>query len=157
MSSSQQAKSCSTSPTPPPASFKLSIEGPSRRASVSNLMRAISSDSSGSDIERVPSPLLTVPDLRNRRHSDNSLQILKNLPSRPSSPSTSRRGSCTTSSFLSPSPILKARSSSSLLGVSSSRRRHSSVNAHEIQRFATKLMDSAAESVEKASKVSVLP
>lgn len=143
-------------PDDSPAPFKFSIEAPSRRASVcseyvSSIMRATSPDSSP-DTEPDVSPFLAVSDLKQRRHSDNSLQISKNLSSGSSTTSINRPASS-----LSPQPpISRARSSSSLMN-SGSRRRHSSVNPHDIQRFATKLMDSAAESmvesVEKASKV----
>jgi hypothetical protein len=138
------------------ASFKFNVEAPSRRASVcseyvSNIMRATSPDSSP-DTEPEVNPFLVVSDLKQRRHSDNSLQISKTLSAASSNGSINRPASS-----LSPgAPISRARSSSSLLN-SGSRRRHSSVNPHDISRFATKLMDSAAESmvesVEKASKV----
>ena len=142
------------------ASFSFNVEAPSRRASVcseyvSNIMRATSPDSSP-DTEPERSPFLGVSDMKQRRHSDNSLQISKTLSSGASNGSIHSLNR--PASSLSPvAPISRARSSSSLTN-SGSRRRHSSVNPHDIQRFATKLMDSAAESmvesVEKASKVS---
>ena len=102
---------------------------------------------------------LTVPNLKQRRHSDNSLQIAKTLASAASSSSINRPTSSLGSSLSpSPTPICRARSSSCLPGPSS-RRRHSSVSSHDIQRFATRWMDKAGESVvesvEKASKVRV--
>ena len=145
----------SLSPSPTP--FQFNVEAPSRRQSVcsefvSNIMRATSPDSSPDIEDAECNPFLRVENSwKQRRHSDNSIQIPTGLNS---ASSTSNINKANLSSTL--NPLNRARSSSSL-AYSSNRRRHSSVNPHDLQRFATKLMDSAAESmvesVEKASKV----
>lgn len=144
------------------AGFQFSVQSPSRRQSVcseyvTSIMSANSPDSSPES--EGEGSFLQVEALKQRRHSDNSLQIQKALASGSSITNLSNNNNIhkTSTSNLSPMPaISRARSSSSLINTGN-RRRHSSVNPHDIQRFATKLMDSAAESmvesVEKASKV----
>lgn len=148
------------SPTCPfPDDFNNSsflMSGESRRQSVSSesiakLMRAVSPESSDDEDVDDASNFLKVMEkgLNQRRHSDTPLQVPRKF-------SVSATPSPVASRSPSPSLITRARSSSNLIN-SSHRRRHSSVNPHDIQRFASKLMDSAAESmvesVEKASKV----
>lgn len=149
----------SSSLSPSPSPFQFNVEAPSRRQSVcsefvSNIMRATSPDTSPDEDDADANPFLRVSNdstLKQRRHSDNSIQIPSGLNS---ASSTSNINKNNVSSTL--NPLNRARSSSSL-AYSNNRRRHSSVNPHDLQRFATKLMDSAAESmvesVEKASKV----
>ncbi|KAI1295523.1 SCY1-like protein 2 [Halotydeus destructor] len=112
---------------------------------VTKLMRAISSDSScdentdntDANYKDSNSHLnVTDADINRRRHSDNSINFGRPVVS----PANSRAPS--------PSLITRARSSSSLLN-SSCRRRHSSVNAHEYQRIANKMLGSVVESVTK--------
>lgn len=131
----------------------------SRRASAASLLMAANSVDSSPDTEPdcVTAAFLAVMDqsnsLNQRRHSDNSIIPLSKSPSptplyqRPHSPS------------LTPftTGMNHARSTSSLIPPARGRR-HSSINPHDISRFATKLVDSAAEkvhdSVETATKVS---
>lgn len=155
---------------PSSSPFKFNVESPSsRRQSACAIMRADSSDSSSESDEEPEQSFLAVGSdaLTKRRHSDNSIQMSKVLSSasssftnlsnrmgdRPSTPG-SRRGS----GHLTPLPSISRARSSSYLMNAGTRRRHSCVDPHDISRFATKLMDSAAESmvesVEKASKVS---
>ncbi|KAI1295322.1 SCY1-like protein 2 [Halotydeus destructor] len=143
---------------------KMAREGTARAASgpldgqsgpgetVTKLMRAISPDTSADEEDDDDddgddaTSHLQVAEARGRRHSDNAISIAKTL-SAANSPVCSRAPS--------PTLIARARSSSNLMPASN-RRRHSSVNPHDIQRFANKMLDSAAESVvegvEKASK-----
>lgn len=149
----------SSSLSPSPSPFQFNVEAPSRRQSVcsefvSNIMRATSPDTSPDEDDADANPFLRVNNestLKQRRHSDNSIQIPSGLNSATSSSNLNKNNASSTLN-----PLNRARSSSSL-AYSSNRRRHSSVNPHDLQRFATKLMDSAAESmvesVEKASKV----
>lgn len=80
--------------------------------------------------------------LQQRRHSDNAVNVPKNIHS---------TGSANASPSKATPLTAKAYSSSNLMSNAANRRRHSAVTTTDIQKFATKLMDSAAESVEKAT------
>ena len=140
----------------------LSMDDDPRRQSVSNenitkLMRAISPESSPESEPEQGSFLNVVESsMKQRRHSDVAMNMPKVFPA--TSSTVEDRGCASTASSRAPSPLItRARSSSNLINSCSSRR-HSSINPHDIQRFATKMANRAGEAmndkIEQASKVS---
>lgn len=133
----------------------------SRRASTASLLMAANSIDSSPDTEpdNVTAAFLAVMDhsasMNQRRHSDNSI-IPLTKSSTPTPGQSGRSHSPSLTPFI--TGLNHARSTSSLIPPSRGRR-HSSINPHDISRFATKLVDSAAEkihdSVETATKVSL--
>ena len=137
----------------------------SRRASTASLLMAANSIDSSPDTEpdNVTAAFLAVMDqsasMNQRRHSDNSIiPLTKSFTPAPGQTGTTTGRSHSPSLTPFTTGLNHARSTSSLIPPSRGRR-HSSINPHDISRFATKLVDSAAEkihdSVETATKVSL--